>query len=132
MAILYAIGLSIVGLPLAIVVGAGAGLLNVVPYLGIAIGITLATIITAVSEPSLIQFIKIYSVFGIVQMLEGFFLTPKIVGDSVGIHPFGVMLALIVGGQLFGLLGLVLAVPTAASTRVLFHHMLAVIDDKLD
>jgi len=132
MAVLYMVGLLIVGLPYAVIVGAVAGLLNIVPYLGIALGIVLATIITVVSDFSWIQLGKVGSVFLIVQAIEGTLLTPKIVGESVGIHPLGVMLALIIGGQLFGLLGLILAIPAAAAIRVLFRHLRKIVEGRED
>ena len=129
LAVLYVIGLWLVGLPSALVVGCVSGLLNVVPYLGIASGIVLATVITLVTEPSITQLLLVWGVFVAVQMLEGNFLTPKIVGESVGIHPLGVMLALIVGGQLFGLIGLILAIPAAASIRVLFTYLKSMLEE---
>ncbi len=132
MAVLYSIGLLIVGLPSAIIVGVIAGLLNIVPYLGVAIGIVLAVIITVVSDFSWMQLLKVGGVFVAVQTLESTFLTPKIVGESVGIHPLGVILALIIGGQLFGLLGLVLAIPVAAAVRVLFQHLKKLVDSDDD
>jgi predicted PurR-regulated permease PerM len=130
LALLYFIGFSIVGLPSALIVGLIAGLLNVVPYLGMTIGLILATVITAVSQPTLWQFGLVYLVFIIVQGLEGNVLTPRIVGKSVGLHPLGVMLLLIIGGKLFGLLGLVLAIPAAATIRVLFRHLHAAIEQE--
>ncbi len=130
MACLYAVGLFIVGLPSAIIVGAMAGLLNIVPYLGVALGLVLAMVITIVTDFSWLQIAKVGGVFAFVQALEGTVLTPKIVGESVGIHPLGVMLALIVGGQLFGLVGLILAIPAAAAVRVLFNRVLMAIESE--
>jgi len=123
LAVLYIVGLSLVGLPWAIIVGALTGLLNIIPYLGVAIGLILASVITLVTDPSLTQFLMVFCVFIVIQAFEGSFITPKIVGESMGIHPLGVMLALIVGGELFGLLGLIIAIPAAASIRVLCHHI---------
>ena len=129
LAVLYVIGLWLVGLPSALVVGCVSGLLNVVPYLGIACGLVLATVITLVTDPSISQLLLVWGVFVVVQLVEGNFLTPKIVGESVGIHPLGVMLALIVGGQLFGLIGLILAIPAAASIRVLFTYLRSMLEE---
>ena len=72
----------------------------------------------------LLNFFLIAAVFAVVQIIEGFILTPRILGKSVGIHPIGVILAFIVGAELFGLLGIIIAIPAAAAFRVLFHHML--------
>lgn len=126
---LYIVGFTIVGLPSSFVVGTLTGLLNIVPYLGVAIGFLLATIISLVSEPSLSHLLLVYAVFIAIQVFEGNFLTPKIVGESVGIHPLGVMVALIVGGDLFGLVGMILAIPVAASVRVLFQSILQALDE---
>ena len=122
MAVLYVIGLSIVGLPSAVIVGILSGLLNIVPYLGLALGLGLGLMITIVSDPGWVQIVSLLAVFGVVQFLEGTILTPKIVGESVGIHPLGVIVALIAFGQLFGLFGMILAIPAAAAIRVLFAH----------
>ncbi len=124
MAVLYWLGLWAVGLPWAFVVGLLSGLLNVVPYLGIAIGIVLATILTLVTEPHLSQFLLVWGVFVGVQLLESFVLTPKIVGEQVGIHALTVIIALIIGSQLFGFAGLILAIPGAAALKVLVNRFL--------
>ena len=111
--------------------GTLAGLLNIIPYFGLAIGLLLATVLTFVSEPSVTQFALLYGVFFLVQLLEGSFITPKIVGESVGIHPLVVMVALIVGGQLFGLIGLLIAIPAAASLRVVATHLLEDLSEQI-
>jgi predicted PurR-regulated permease PerM len=122
MALLYAIGLYFVGLPYALVVGLIAGVLNIVPYLGIVVGVVLSSIIALVYMPGFLNLLLVWGVFVIVQALEGNLLTPKIIGDKMGIHPLGVMLALVVGGNIFGLLGIVLALPGAAACIVLFNR----------
>ena len=124
LAVLYAVGLSIVGLPWAVAIGAISGLLNIVPYFGVGLGLILSTLIVAVTDPSVSQFGMVWGVFGVVQLLEGNLITPKIVGESVGLHPLVVMIALIIGGSLLGLLGMVLAIPGAAAVRVLIRHFL--------
>ena len=123
MATLYAIGLSLVGLPSGLAVGVIAGLLSIVPYLGTIVGITLATLITLVTHPGWSSLIPVWLVFGAVQLIEGTVLTPRIIGGRIGIHPLGVMLALIIAGQLFGIIGIVIAIPSAAALRVLFRHL---------
>jgi len=130
LAAMYIVGLWLVGLPKAIIVGLITGLLNVVPYLGIAIGLVLATVISVVTDGSLVQLALVWGVFVVCQAVEGNLLTPKIVGESVGIHPLGVMLTLIIGGQLLGLLGLVLAIPAAAAIRVLFCYLKTSIEEQ--
>ena len=124
LAILYMIGLSIVGLPLAIVVGLITGLLGIVPYLGFTVGLILATVITLVNDPTWFNFLLVWLVFFINNLIEVCLLTPRLVGEKLGIHPLGVLLALIIGGQLFGIIGLILAIPTAAAIRVMFRHLM--------
>ncbi len=128
LACLYSVGLFLVGVPSAVVIGLITGLLNIIPYLGVALGLLLAFSITAVTDPSVAQFLSVGAVFVVVQLVEGSFITPKIVGDSVGVHPLGVMLALIVGGELFGLFGLIAGIPAAASIRVFYRHLMQLLD----
>lgn len=128
LSVLYSLGLLIVGVPSAFVIGLVTGLLNIIPYLGVALGVLLAFSITAVTDPSVSQFLAVGAVFFTVQLLEGSFITPKIVGESVGVHPLGVMLALIIGAELFGLFGLIAGIPAAASIRVFYRHLMAMLD----
>lgn len=128
LACLYVFGLFLVGLPSALFVGVTAGFLGIVPYLGICVGVFLATLITIVNDPSWTQLFAVWTVFAVVQGLEGTIITPKIVGERLGIHPLGVMLAIIVGGQLLGLLGVFIAIPAAAAVRVLFRHAMTVVE----
>ena len=129
MGLCYAVGLTLVGMQSSIVVGILSGLLNIVPYLGITLGIILSSLITLVTEPTWTQFLLVWGVFGVVQFLEGFIFTPKIVGESVGIPALAVIVALMIGGQLFGMLGLILAIPAAAAVRVLAANLLLVKSD---
>lgn len=124
LAILYITGLWVVGCPHAFFLGALTGLLNIVPYLGVGTGFVMAVILSLIADSSVWSVLKVVSVFVVVQVLEGSIITPKIVGESVGIHPLGIIVALIVGGQLFGLLGMILAIPAAAALRVIFRYIL--------
>ncbi len=128
LAIIYSIGLSIVGLKFAIAIGVVAGLVSFVPYLGFVFGIVLATM-TVVLEPNpLWQFAGVVATFAIAQAIEGSILTPKLVGDRIGLHPVIVIFAVAAGGQLFGFFGILLALPVAAVLSVLvrfaFHRYL--------
>lgn len=118
----YAIGLLLVGLDLALPIGLVAGLLGFVPYLGIATGITLATLAAALQFSSVNGLIPVFVVFGIGQGLEGFLLTPWLVGDRIGLHPVMVIFALLAGGQLFGFAGILLALPVSAALAVGLRH----------
>lgn len=117
--ILYAIALKIIGIELWLTVAFIAGYGNLIPYIGFVAGIFLASIMALVTYGQFIYLAYTWLAFLIVQILEGSFITPKIVGNSVGLSPLTVMLALVAGGTLFGLLGMCLAIPVAAAVKVL-------------
>jgi predicted PurR-regulated permease PerM len=117
----YAIGLSLVGLDLGLLVGFIAGLISFIPYVGSITGFVLAMCIAFAQFTSWMPIAQVVAVFAIGQFLEGNFLTPKLVGDSIGLHPVWVMFALLAGGVLLGFLGLMIAVPLAAVIGVLIR-----------
>ncbi|MGX5730746.1 AI-2E family transporter [Pseudoxanthomonas beigongshangi] len=120
---IYAVGLSVVGLKLGLLIGIIAGLISFVPYLGTASGIVLGVIAALVQtggDWSLVALVLVVFVIG--QMLEGYVLTPRIVGDRIGLHPVAVIFAIMAGGQLFGFLGMLLALPVAAVANVLLRY----------
>jgi predicted PurR-regulated permease PerM len=119
---LQAIGLSIVGIDGALVIGLLGGVLNLVPYLGVAIGLTLALLMAALEFGGWGPIIGVLIVFAIVQVLEGMVITPRIVGDKVGLPPVLVIIAILAGGEIFGFVGLLLAIPGAAVLRVLLRE----------
>lgn len=119
--LLSAISLSIVGIDYAFVIGIFAGITNMIPYVGPIVGTILAAIMGLLSGTP----IKIlYAVIAmlIVQQIDGHLLAPKIVGDSVGLHAVFTILAILIGGDVGGILGMLLAVPIAASFKVLFNN----------
>lgn len=119
---IYSAGLAIVGLKYAIAIGVVAGLVSFVPYLGFVIGISLASI-TVVQEPEpLLRLLGVVTTFTVAQMIEGSVLTPKLVGDRIGLHPVIVIFAIAAGGQLFGFFGILLALPVAAVLSVLLRY----------
>jgi predicted PurR-regulated permease PerM len=120
LAVLYSAGLLIfTDIHLALFIGVMSGVLFIVPYLGTVLGVGLGCLMALLQFGLSFEILKVIAVFGAVQGIEGALLTPKVVGDSVGLHPVVVMLALLVGGNLFGLLGVLLAVPVAASIQVI-------------
>lgn len=119
LACIYGIGLSLVGLDLGLVIGLGAGLISFVPYLGTITGFVVGISLALAQTQSWQLPAMVAGVFVAGQMLEGNFLTPKLVGDKVGLHPVWIMFALLSGGALFGFVGLLLAVPVAAIIGVL-------------
>jgi len=121
----YATALMIVGLPFGLVVGLAAGLLTFIPYLGAIGGFVIALAIALVNFDGWTGVIAVAAIFGVGQVVEGNVLTPKLVGDRVGLHPVWVIFALLAGGTLFGFLGLLLAVPVAAGMGVLVRFALS-------
>jgi len=119
----YAIGLWAVGLDLAFIIGLGAGLLSIVPYLGTFIGVIAAVIAALFQFQDALHVVLVLAVFAVGQSLEGMVLTPKLVGDQIGLHPVAVIFAVLAGGQLFGFLGVLLALPVAAALNVMVRHL---------
>ncbi|MBF6022671.1 AI-2E family transporter [Lysobacter niastensis] len=120
--VLYGLGLWGVGLDLGILIGFIAGLLTFVPYLGPTSGIVLGVIAALVQFGDWQHVAGVLIVFGIGQMIESYVLTPKLVGDRIGLHPVAVIFAVLAGGQLFGFLGMLLALPVAAVANVLLRY----------
>ena len=121
--LIYAVGLWLVGLDLAFIIGVGAGLLSIVPYLGAFLGVIAAVLAALFQFQDLLHVVLVLVVFGVGQSLESMFLTPKLVGDQIGLHPVAVIFAVLAGGQLFGFLGILLALPVAAALNVLVRHV---------
>jgi len=117
--LVYATGLWLVGLNNAIAIGMIAGLVSFVPYLGAIIGVLLAGITAVIQDFSFTFLLAVAVVFVVGQLIESFVLTPKLVGDRIGLHPVLVIFAVMAGGQLFGFAGVLLALPAAAAGTVL-------------
>ncbi|WP_411832768.1 AI-2E family transporter [Pseudoxanthomonas mexicana] len=121
---IYAIGLSIIGLKLGLLIGIIAGFISFIPYLGAAAGVVMAVVAALVQAQGFD--LKLMGgmavVFTIGQLLESYVLTPRIVGDKIGLHPVAVIFAVMAGGQLFGFLGMLLALPVAAIANVLLRY----------
>lgn len=118
MSVLYAIGFGALGVPAWAGIAALSGLLNIIPYVGTLLGLVLATGFTLADGGGLWRVGGVVAVFVIVQSIEGYYLTPKILGERLSLHPMAVFLGLLIGGKLFGLLGVILAVPTIAVAKV--------------
>lgn len=121
--LVYSIGLSIVGLELAILIGLLAGVVSFVPYLGFIIGVVVAGIAAIMQFNDASYLLYVFIVFGVGQALEGMVLTPILVGDKIGLHPVAVIFAILAGGQLFGFFGILCALPVAAVLAVIIRHM---------
>lgn len=116
---LTAVGLWLAGVPYALFLGAMTGLLNIIPYLGLYISLALALVVALFTAEPLGQAIRVVIVFVIVQGLEGAVLSPKIVGDRVGLHPVWVIMSVFVAAHFLGFVGLILGVPLAAFVKIL-------------
>lgn len=122
---IYGLGLSFIGLQFGLLVGVIAGLLSFIPYLGTAVGFFLAAVLFMVEYSSWIGLWKIALVFIIGQALEGYLLTPWLVGDKIGLHPVMVIFAVLAGGELFGFVGVLLALPVSSVIAVLVRAAVA-------
>lgn len=118
----YALGLWLVGVEFGFLIGFIAGLVSFVPYLGAFVGITAALIAALVQGMDPMHLGLVLAVFMIGQTLESFFLTPWLVGNSIGLHPVAVIFSIMAGGQLFGFLGVLLALPVTAVVMVLLRY----------
>ncbi len=124
LAVLYSVGLWVIGIDLAIVIGTMSGVLFIIPYLGTVVGIALSMLMAVLKFHDILHPLLCLGWFAAVQALEGAVITPKIVGDRVGLHPLAAILALLIGGQLFGIAGMLLAVPVAAVLKAFLSSYL--------
>ena len=118
MAMFYTAGLWLAGLDYALSVGMFAGLVTFVPYLGVIIGVVLATLSGLLQFHDVTQLFWVWAVFLAAQMIEGYVLVPWLVGDRIGLHPLAVIFALLAFGSLFGFFGVLLALPVSAALLV--------------
>jgi predicted PurR-regulated permease PerM len=118
----YALGLWLVGVEFGFLIGFVAGMVSFVPYLGAVVGIGAALIAALVQGMDPTHLVLVLAVFAVGQTLESFFLTPWLVGDKIGLHPVAVIFSIMAGGQLFGFLGVLLALPVTAVVMVLLRY----------
>lgn len=119
---IYTIGLWIVGIELSLLIGMGAGLVSFVPYLGTIVGLVAGVVAALMQFGDINHVIYVLIVFGVGQLMEGFILTPWLVGDRIGLHPVAVIFSVLAGGQLFGFVGVLLGLPLAAVIMVLLRY----------
>jgi predicted PurR-regulated permease PerM len=123
MSVFYVIGLWMTGLEFSLPIGIISGLLVFVPYVGSITGLALATLSGFMQFGAGSELIWIWTVFGIGQLLEGMVVTPWLVGDRIGLHPVVVIFALLAFGQIFGFVGILLALPASAALLVGLRHL---------
>jgi predicted PurR-regulated permease PerM len=121
----YAVALTACGVPLGLVVGFAIGLLNLVPFLSHVVGLPLALVLSWLDDQSANRLLVVAGVFAVGQFVEGNFVTPRIVGSSLGLHAVVIMLAVLLGGTLFGFTGMLVAVPVTAALSVFFEDLKA-------
>lgn len=122
--VFYAVGLTVAGLEFGLIIGMLAGLLSFIPFVGALTGGVASIGLALVQFDDWLSVGIVAAIFGLGQAIEGNFLTPKLVGDRVGLHPVWVIFALLAGGALFGFVGVLLAVPVAAVIGVLTRFSL--------
>jgi predicted PurR-regulated permease PerM len=121
--ILLTVGFLAIGLNYAVLLGMVAGFLSIVPFLGVALSIIPAVILATVQFNDWLHPALVVGLFALVQFLEGFFISPKIMGDRVGLHPLTIILAVMIGTTLMGgIIGGILAIPLTAALRVLMFR----------
>lgn len=121
--VVYSVGLTLIGLKLALLVGVIAGLISFIPYLGFIVGILIAGIAAFAQFQDPFILIYVFGVFIVGQLTESFLFTPLLIGGRIGLHPVAVIFAVLAGGQLFGFVGILLALPAAAVIRVLLVYV---------
>ena len=125
LAVYYSVTLMLAGFDVALPVGIISGLLVFIPYLGFGLGLILALIAAVLQFDGFSGLIMVACIYGVGQIIEGFFLTPRLVGERIGLHPLAVIFALLAFGQLFGFVGMLLALPMAAIFSVAIKHVRA-------
>jgi predicted PurR-regulated permease PerM len=123
LSVYYSLCLSLAGFDVALPVGILTGLLVFIPYLGFGLGLVLALMAAVLQFSDWHGLIAVAVIYGVGQVLEGFFLTPRLVGERIGLNPLAVIFALLAFGQLFGFVGVLLALPTSAVLMVAFRHL---------
>jgi predicted PurR-regulated permease PerM len=123
LAVFYAVGLALFGLELALPIGVFTGLAVFVPYLGFGLGLLLALLAGLLQFVSLKALVMVGVVYGVGQLVESFLLTPRLVGERIGLHPLAVIFALLAFGQLLGFIGVLIALPASAVLLVALRRV---------
>lgn len=125
LAAIYSLGLSLTGIRFGVLIGIFSGLLNIVPYLGVALGLGTSIVMALVDFGGWAPLFGVLAVFAVAQGLECFVITPRIVGDKVGLSPVETIVALILGGEWGGLPGMILSIPVAGCVKVYLRDALS-------
>jgi predicted PurR-regulated permease PerM len=120
---LYTLGLGLIGVELWFLLAVISGFGNFVPYLGFCVGIVLSSIMALVTFQDMNHLYWVWGLYAVIQTLSDTFIAPKVIGQKVGLSPLGIILAIFAASKIFGILGLMLAVPIAAVVKVLFRRL---------
>ncbi|MBS0555841.1 MAG: AI-2E family transporter [Proteobacteria bacterium] len=120
--VMYAIGLFAIGIDVGPLIGIIAGLISFVPYLGAITGVLMGVIAALVQYHDWLHVVGVLIVFGVGHLIEGYVLVPRMVGEKIGLHPLAVIFAVLAGGELFGFLGVLLALPVASVAMVVLRY----------
>ena len=123
LAILYSAGLLVTGLRFGVIIGVVAGILSVIPYVGFFIGLLASSVIVLVDFTGWGMVIGVAATFGVSQVIEGYILTPKLVGDKVGLNPLETLIAVLVGGEIGGFVGLLIAIPAGGIAKKTLYEL---------
>jgi predicted PurR-regulated permease PerM len=123
LAIYYSSALAIAGFDSALPIGVLTGLLIFIPYVGFALGLMLALLVALLQFANWQAALSILAIYGVGQVLEGFFLTPRLVGERIGLHPLVVIFALLAFGHVFGFFGVLVALPSSAVLLVALRRL---------
>jgi predicted PurR-regulated permease PerM len=121
--VIYAVGLTLLGVRFGMLIGLLAGLASIVPYLGVIVGISVAGVVAFFQFGDWLVLLGVGAVFAFGQLVESVVLQPKLLGDRIGLHPVAVIFAVLAGGNLFGFTGVLLALPAAAVIMVLLREI---------
>lgn len=119
----FTAGLALLGVPFALLVGPFAALIYLVPYIGIAVGVVLALLMSLLGHPEWSQAFGVLGIFFGFYTFDILFVTPRVIGERVGLDPLVVLLGIIAGGELMGLIGVLLAIPTLAVARIVLAEV---------
>lgn len=124
LALFYAMGLTLVGLESGFVIGLATGILSFIPYVGLLFGFAVGMVVAVMQFGNIVDISLVAAVFIAGQVIEGNFITPKLVGDKVGLHPVWIIFGMMAGASMFGFLGILLAIPVTAIIGVLTRFAL--------
>ncbi|MCS6884647.1 MAG: AI-2E family transporter [Acidobacteriota bacterium] len=124
MALLYVAAFSVLNVRMGFTLGVLSGFGHLVPYFGTAFAALLVIVFTAFDEPSIWKFLAVVACYPVIQAIEGFILTPRILGDKLELHPFLVLTGVIIGHHLFGIIGIVLAAPVMACAKIILSAVI--------